>query len=988
MDVNSTNGVVNAVFGAETSVHLKDFAERYPIPNLVKVTKGQYRNIGVAKSVHNELYLHSVRTCPKVLAEGVKVKDSKKSGKKAIVTSDQKYALPISYQGWWELLSADGKAIRPIATVSELSRVFPAKALVREPIKALVTQAANPGDLTLDRTRMLHSGEQLTLVGDSTVNIAAGKGGTAVRRMLRCLDSQGDSVFLGLEQKGLFSPIAGQGNISGVHSMSGLVEKFRLPVLVRLVHGIIPMRLERNSFTGVFRLLGIYQDETAFVMPLRRDAKMVPISTREPLKISPANNFELLKESEEVVHYEKRCGRMIASYLNSIHVLVNPPDISAISKPTHAIQEMSSPSHAPSVVPTKQRIAEPKTDQANSVEENILFEEVDDIYVYVREGGLAPPPRPRPPNQNAARVDTSSHHINAQNWEQHVIKSPAVVQTKPMSPLIREYGEMISSNPSLVQTGTMPLTNDIKSANIARESVGDDNYWEEPIYDEIEKFQRKIREQRELKQHMTMSMEVLSRPEVSSSSDNYQDNMIARSPVIDSNPAPTRNDPAVHSLRQTYKLKEYDSSGGSRPSSLEKSEDELSTGFEILPPPLPPKRFDETDLDNWNESANSQSNSFPRRSSTQSDTQSPSKSLPRDNTYQIKNTSLQQESTTRTPFIHITPPTTPEKEVDVNYPKTSNKKTDTKKEADQKQKDSAKKLKELKLKEEQKLKELKLKEEQKSKELKLKEEQKSKKDSEAKKKEGSKIKLFERRKSSEKRKDETVSIMLSKDNKTQYGLKHQNSPPVINKSSPPVLNNSGSGASLGQLNKSSSGVSLGQLNKSPSGASLGESSPKSPDRRPSGASVNVRLGFSPTSPPIDNAGNRKGSIPGYSGSSGTSVTVHSNNSSDNLDALHAVYSRSNLKSALERSPGARSHDSRSPQHDSIVTDTQAAYEQRTAPGTHTQHIALTSANTHMGKKKPQYVAIARVGSDDKGNGNDKSNSRVGNIKKQIQSIYL
>ena len=31
----------------DTAVHLKDFASKNTLPNLVKVTKGQYRNIGV-----------------------------------------------------------------------------------------------------------------------------------------------------------------------------------------------------------------------------------------------------------------------------------------------------------------------------------------------------------------------------------------------------------------------------------------------------------------------------------------------------------------------------------------------------------------------------------------------------------------------------------------------------------------------------------------------------------------------------------------------------------------------------------------------------------------------------------------------------------------------------------------------------------------------------------------------------------------------------
>ena len=58
----------------EVSTSLKEFSSKHPVPNVVRVTKGQYRNIGVAKSVTSELYLHSIKTSKKVLAEGVKVK--------------------------------------------------------------------------------------------------------------------------------------------------------------------------------------------------------------------------------------------------------------------------------------------------------------------------------------------------------------------------------------------------------------------------------------------------------------------------------------------------------------------------------------------------------------------------------------------------------------------------------------------------------------------------------------------------------------------------------------------------------------------------------------------------------------------------------------------------------------------------------------------------------------------------------------------------
>lgn len=51
-------------------------------------------------------------------------------------------------------------------------------------------------------------------------------------RYLKCLDSRGDTILLGLEQRGKFSALAREDNISGVHTAKNLLSK-RLPLTVR-----------------------------------------------------------------------------------------------------------------------------------------------------------------------------------------------------------------------------------------------------------------------------------------------------------------------------------------------------------------------------------------------------------------------------------------------------------------------------------------------------------------------------------------------------------------------------------------------------------------------------------------------------------------------------------------------------------------------------------------------------------------------------------
>ena len=415
-----TASLQSALQFGENAYQLKDFVTKCKTPTMVKVTKGQYRNIGVSKSVHNELLLHSIKSSTKVLAENVKMKD-----KKPTVVGDTKFSLPVAYQGWFELLSEDGRSIKALSTVHDLVRQFPHSCLVRESIKAYIPKES--GELTLENHRTVRAGEQLTLVGDITIPVSTIKGKGKVK-LLRCFDMKGDSVYLNFEQKGMFSPIAGRENISGVHGIKGLLQKFRLPITVRLVHGIIPSRIDRNSFSGIFRLLSVYTDETAFVCPIQKDTKMVPISTREPLKFAPCRNFDDVKDSEEYKNVAHRCSKMIASYLNSIHVLINLPEGWIRSKPGEKVDP-------------KVPAAELKKKKSET-EEDILFKEVDDIYQYVRDGGPVPRPRPRP--THLAEASVSSAGKNAISVEKQV-------------PAPKE----------------------------------DDDYWEEPIYEQIEKFQRK-----------------------------------------------------------------------------------------------------------------------------------------------------------------------------------------------------------------------------------------------------------------------------------------------------------------------------------------------------------------------------------------------------------------------------------------------------------------------------------------------------------------
>lgn len=626
--MSSDSKITDVVQWTDQAVQLKDFVGKFPVPNVVKVTKGQYRNIGFAKSVHNHLYLFSVSTGKKILAESVKLKEGKRA-----VLSEQKYAIPLSYQGWFEVLSEDGKAVKAIENIKELGTTYHFsknnKYLVRENIKALL-QGEN-GELATDKHRVIYLGEVISITGDLWMTQTTPKG-MMKRKLLSCTDSNGDTFYFDYEQKGLFSPIAGQQNISGVHNVQAMLQKFRLPITVRLVYGIIPTKLEKHC-TGVFRLLHIYSDETAFLCPLKKDSKMVPVSTREPLKLVPAGNFEEVKALEEFEQVHERCANMYNSFMNSIHVLFSLPEPEAIADVKHSSGKGSDTNA-----------------EVDPEEENILFEEVEDIYQYVRDGGPVPPaPRPRPiktrqppplPDKKSntktklallgksivnkfSQKDRETAGEPAGNgMKSEANTSEAQTSTSKDTALFNAQEKVLKN----VETTTPPQdVIDGKAENKSRKKTNGEWDWEEPIYEPLDKIRSQKKKTKKVEEiQLDKSPALLSDP--------IENTVQASSPTVvklfeesgsDEKPSDVQN------LRQIYKQHSVHESvvvsSGSQ-NSLEKSKDNTSkpAAEEILDqgmripepdyednpytaPPIPPKHFDMNDIPQSDPSRHSQS---------------------------------------------------------------------------------------------------------------------------------------------------------------------------------------------------------------------------------------------------------------------------------------------------------------------------------------------------------------------------------------------
>ena len=103
---------------------------RYTLPAVVRVVKGQYCGLGASSgnplsatsNLQSNLLLVGLGKKKRIVGQCVKFKD--KDGKKKVVPVGPKLAIPSTYDGFFEILSEDGRAVRCIESVPELARRY------------------------------------------------------------------------------------------------------------------------------------------------------------------------------------------------------------------------------------------------------------------------------------------------------------------------------------------------------------------------------------------------------------------------------------------------------------------------------------------------------------------------------------------------------------------------------------------------------------------------------------------------------------------------------------------------------------------------------------------------------------------------------------------------------------------------------------------------------------------------------------------------
>lgn len=376
------------IWGTEP-VNLKDFLMKHELPTVARVVKGQFMNIGTSKfsplkKLHQDVLVHSIKTGLKVLGHSVTKVESRDRRISRLVPLDQRLSIPVTYKGWFELLSEDGRSVKPIDSVQDLAKLFPKidNVLVRQNLKAYLVNDAD-GKMTFDKTKIVIAGEQLKVHGEVPIQFPTGKERKV--RLLKCSDSKGENLFLSFDQKAMFTPIAGEGDVIGVFMIKDVINKFRLPLTVKLIQGVWP-KVDSTRFTGLIRLDWAYTDETAFVCPLDRNTpRIYPIPTEVNLRLVTATNNNDLKDNEAYTNIMVKCNRLVANYHNTIHLIISVPE-GAVKAKNHTMANIYSETNTKQIESAKSA-SQLKRSRSR---EDILHDELDDLYGYLREGKQPP----------------------------------------------------------------------------------------------------------------------------------------------------------------------------------------------------------------------------------------------------------------------------------------------------------------------------------------------------------------------------------------------------------------------------------------------------------------------------------------------------------------------------------------------------------------------------------------------------------------------
>lgn len=500
-----------------------------PRCELVKFVRGQFGGLGVPHlpnpSLHSHAVLATLGKTLKVATQSVKFKDGKRN---CSVSNGVRFAIPESYPGYFEILSEEGKAVKCIESVAELSKKFPECVLVRENVRGFVTTVPL-SELSADKSRTISAGEILTLQKQVTLSRSSRS-----HRFLQCTDTRGDLVYLNVEQRGKFSPIARDDNISGVHTLRQLVSNKRLPLMVRLVWGPPPYKQgSQQPACSELRLLSAFEEDALFAMPLGQHSSkdcgkdacaVVALPTSCNLKLVRARNHSDLRNTEHLQRLSTTATRLAEQVNSRMTVLDTFKDSISFwnispNHSKHAATKVSSKnyfirrsvSHESQIVVPQE---EPVTEVVAPTQD---FLEIDQIYDYVR--GFAPLPKnlrsnsfeedtskPQPPPIET--IPTNKHSVSPTEKKsrkierQRIIKPPSKTALKmelhaqnlaqeSLRSSERVHSKRLFKSKTTSSLADLKVELDLSSTHLLTQADLQPNLQPQPTYENLEKPKQK-----------------------------------------------------------------------------------------------------------------------------------------------------------------------------------------------------------------------------------------------------------------------------------------------------------------------------------------------------------------------------------------------------------------------------------------------------------------------------------------------------------------
>ncbi|XP_067936585.1 uncharacterized protein [Watersipora subatra] len=340
-----TNRLVEEViWDTRKAIPLKEFDASSKTPCIVQLAESKEsrkRTLPTELCNGQELLLHSFIDHKRVICRCIDLqeKPSQKS----------RFSIPFGYDGLLEVLSESGEATRPLTSIAEIAEKAVGQFLSRSRVQCLsnITDSAS--------VQTLEKGTVLVVKGTARVTSKH-----VTESYLHCQDKNDSYLYLNYKTEGIFSQFAERNSVSGVHTIQSLLRSFRLPCTVRVASGKIPRQACDVDMPGVFRLLELRRERTAILSPLSAKQVIVPVPVKTGLNVfQPANTTELRK------HYifnqvADACTSRLLQYLTRMQMVVS----------------------------IKHRTC-PPADRCSG-DDNSLFEDVDEIYPYVRRGGTPP----------------------------------------------------------------------------------------------------------------------------------------------------------------------------------------------------------------------------------------------------------------------------------------------------------------------------------------------------------------------------------------------------------------------------------------------------------------------------------------------------------------------------------------------------------------------------------------------------------------------